>query len=56
MMPRGLTGERYAIQITDRHGGKWWRYYRFRFVASLRVRWANRLGSDEAGMMLGWTP
>lgn len=52
---RLLTGERYAIQIVDQHGGKWWFYYRFKFLAGLRVRWANRAGSNEAGMMLGWT-
>jgi hypothetical protein len=54
-MMRFLTGERYAIQIADEHGGLHWRYYRFKFLASLRVRWANRTNGKEAGMMLGWT-
>ena len=52
---RFLSGERYAIVLTDRFGGKHWRYFRFKLLAGLRVRWANRSGSNEAGMMLGWT-
>lgn len=54
-MLRFLTGERYAILLIDRHGGRFWRYYRFKLLAALRVRWANRASSDESGTMLGWT-